>query len=101
MKHPFIKFKKGSFVNVKGRRISFLICVNVLHSVKNAESNLKAIIKNNDIAYLVVDKVQSPPYQYSHEFNSIFENLGYHLYKESQRFEAAYGSSRKVLIYKK
>lgn len=101
--HPCNRFMAGSFSNLHHKTIQFLIAVNFLHTLdgQTVEHLLGDVTKENQIQYIVVDKVESPAYQYAHDYDAIMGRYGYGLYKKSKRYEAYKRSSRWILIYKK
>lgn len=101
--HPGNRFMTGSFSNLHHKKIRFLIAVNFLHTLdgQTVEHLLGDVIKENQIQYIVVDKVESPAYQYAHDYDAIMCRNGYVLYKKSKRYEAYKRSSRWILIFKR
>lgn len=100
--HPTIKFEQGTFNKIKGKKISFLIAVNFLHEIdtKLVTEYLNFANKHNVIRYIVVDKVASPPYQYSHDYNVIMQQLGYSEAWRSRGYKAWNESRRYIIFYK-
>ena len=101
--HPNCKFNVGSFNEINNEKIAVLIAVNFLlcfdeHTI---EVWFNYVIQNNDIDMIVVDKVQTPPYEYSHDYEVLFNKMGYRLSHKSHGFFAWEWSRRHILIFKK
>lgn len=100
--HPKVKFCVGSFKGISSQKISVLIAVNFLHTFNRAEleRELGGALGRNDINMIIVDEVPSPPYAYSHDYQTFFQKEGYSLYKKSRGFAAMHGR-RYLLFFKK
>ncbi len=101
--HPNCKFNVGSFNEINNEKIAVLIAVNFLHGFDEhtIEEWFNYVIQNNDIDMIVVDKVQTPPYEYSHDYEVLFNKMGYRLSHKSHGFFAWEWSRRHILIFKK
>lgn len=101
--HPFMRFKVGSFQQITKMNISFLICVDFMFELnyEELENNLYSVVKNNSVEYVVLDKVSSPPYRYAHDYDTLMQKLGYYKIRTSKGYEAAWGSRRYIITYKK
>lgn len=101
--HPNCKFNVGSFNEINNEKIAVLIAVNFLHGFDEhtIEEWFNYVIQNNDINMIVVDKVQTPPYEYSHDYEVLFNKMGYRLFHKSHGFFAWEWSRRHILIFKK
>ncbi|WP_022773692.1 class I SAM-dependent methyltransferase [Butyrivibrio sp. AE2015] len=99
--HPFTKFICGSFGDIIDRNIAVLIILNVFHFIPPDKmyNSLNCLMENNEIRRVIVDEVQSPPYQYHYDFMSIMEKYGYGMEYKSQGYMAEGGSRRKVLHF--
>ncbi len=100
--HPGIRFRQGSFSQVKNKKNAVLILLDFLHMVPEdiLKKSMSELCSCNHIQYIVVDRVQSPPYRYSHDFEKIFQELGYDLYRKTRGFEAWKYTRRYIEIYK-
>ena len=101
--HPNCKFNVGSFNEINNEKIAVLIAVNFLHGFDEhtIEEWFNYVIQNNDINMIVVDKVRTPPYEYSHDYEVLFNKMGYRLFHKSHGFFAWEWSRRHILIFKK
>lgn len=100
--HPFVHFIQGSFDKVPNNT-KILMAVGFLFTIEPDEliRSIDPLLKNkNEIEYIIVDKVPSPPYKFEHDFDKIFGNYGYEAYKKSQGF-VAMDARRYILVYRK
>ena len=79
--HPGTSFRVGTFDVIKNRKIAVLIALNFLNRV--------------------VDEVQSPPYQYTHDYTALFGKLGYTLKYRSRGYVANERTLRRILYFVK
>lgn len=96
-------FCVGSFDAIKGHNISLLIAVNFLHSLneKQVQQMFSCAIRENNISRIIVDEVESPPYEFSHSFQEIFCGAGFQLKWRSRSFAAMDWSRRRLLLFEK
>lgn len=101
--HPKTKFKVGSFSEVVNHNIFILLCLNFLHIIEPSvvSEYLSKVIKENKIRFIIVDVVESPPYQYSHDWNTLFSKFSYVRVYTSRRFSAYGNSGRRILIFER
>lgn len=101
--HPCTCVKYGSFDCIFGKKISVIIAVNFLHGFSQEQVHrwFYELTKHNDVSMIVVDKVESPPYAHSHDYKSIFRELGYLEYYSSRGFDAWENTRRHILFFKK
>lgn len=101
--HPLTKFHVGSFRDIQGKKFSVVIAVNFLHFIPPAQvqAELTLFLKCNNVSMLVIDHVQAPPYEYSHDFDAMLESAGYRRIYSSRGFEAVNGSRRYIWFYRK
>lgn len=72
-------FCVGSFANIMGEKIDYLITVNFIHAIAPEElkRDYQYLCGNNDIKNIVLDVTDSPNYQYVHDVHYLFDELGY------------------------
>ncbi|MCM1222953.1 MAG: hypothetical protein NC548_51730 [Lachnospiraceae bacterium] len=101
--HPETLFRVGTFDEIRGRKIAVLIALNFLHRVDDSECDryFNELILHNEVDIILVDKVQSPPYQYVHDYTKLFERLGYTLKYCSKGYLANERTTRKILYFVK
>jgi len=91
-----VHFQKGSFEDVAGFDIAYLITVNFTHGLdaqflKSAYGKLCA---RNKVHNIIVDVVNNPSYKNTHKFSEILPE-NYRMVYESKK----YASNRVVMIY--
>lgn len=100
--HPGIKTKKGTFTDIKGKKIGILITVDFLFNIDEEQiiKYFSDIVESNYIDRILLDEVPSPPYKYGHDYLKIMMELGYKLEYKSRGFSVS-GGYRKILIFRK
>lgn len=100
--HPGTKFRVGSFDSLRDEKISVLIAVNFLHRITYEDCcrYFREMFSRNEVELVVVDEVQSPPYQYAHDYEELFEKLGYALEYRSCGYTTWERSRRKILYFR-
>lgn len=98
--HPRTPFRVGTFNVIRGRKVAVLMALNFLHRINDEECYryFSELISHNEVDVVVVDEVQSPPYQYAHDYERLFEDMGYILEYKSCGY-AAKGRSRRRILY--
>lgn len=101
--HPRTRFRVGTFDAIRGEKISVLLALNFLHRVNDEDCfrYFSELISHNRVETIVIDAVQSPPYQYAHDYEKLFEKLGYTLEYKSRRYEAQGRSQRRILYFRR
>lgn len=91
---PNIKFKQGSFEEIDEGTIDVLIMVNFLNATeeKTILEGIEAVLNNNKVERFIVDKVESPMYEYNHNFERIFDKFGYECCYQSKEFAVKCGA---------
>lgn len=99
--HPETRFRVGTFDAIRGRKIAILMALNFLHKVnyEDCYRYFRELICQNEVGAVVVDEVQSPPYQYAHDYMTLFEKLGYTLKYRSKGYVANERTLRKILYF--
>jgi len=99
--HPGLHFQKGSFEDVSGQDISCLIAVDFLHAIEpqKVKRYFQEIVSDNRIKMIVVDRVFSPPYRYSHDYEDLFRAFGYHCVFRSRAYVAWGGTPRYLMFF--
>lgn len=59
------------------------------------------MLRHNEVEMIVVDEVQSPPYQYAHDYEKLFVELGYTLEYRSRGYVGYKRSIRKILYFRR
>ncbi len=100
--HPCTSFRVGTFDDIRGKKISVMIALNFMHRIKYEEcyKYFRNLLNCNEIDYVIVDAVQSPPYQYAHDYKVMFAKLGYVLEYKSRGYVASGRSNRKILYFR-
>ncbi len=101
--HPLTRFRTGSFDAVRDKKIAVLIALNFLHRIDDKECSqyFRDLLCYNEVDRIVVDAVQSPPYQYAHDYEKLLGDLGYTLEYKSRGYAAYRHSIRKILYFRK
>lgn len=101
--HRKVNFCVGSFNEIKGRKISLLIAVNFLHAIdkEQVQEMFGIAVKENNIEAILVDEVECPAYQYSHDYEKILGKEGYGLVERTRSFAAMNWSRRRFLLFEK
>lgn len=101
--HPGTSFQVGTFDVIKNRKIAVLIALNFLHRVDNESCYryFRELTCQNEVGTVVVDEVQSPPYQYTHDYTALFGKLGYTLKYRSRGYVANERTLRRILYFVK
>lgn len=97
-----VYFRVGTFGDVKGQKIDYLITVNFIHGISPEElrKQYKYLCENNEIEHIVLDIVKSPEYRFNHDIDYLFEGLEYKVKKRLRRQQAKNGN-RWVYILEK
>ncbi len=101
--HPDMRFLKGSFENIKEKKVYCLIIVNLLHFIDPdyAKREIRKLLCNNYVKYVVIDEIRdtkNSSYKYECDGNDILGEQYIQCYK-SRRMHAAGGANRHVVIY--
>lgn len=101
--HRGIKFCVGSFDTIKGHDISLLIAVNFLHAIdeKQVKQMFADIIRENNIARIIVDEVESPPCKFAHNYREILDKEGFDLAICSRSLAGVNWSRKRLLLFEK
>lgn len=101
--HPLTRFRVGTFDAIRDEKISVLMALNFLHRVNDEDCfrYFSELISFNKVEVIVVDAVQSPPYQYVHDYERLFGGLGYVLEHKSRGYATWGRSLRKILYFRK
>lgn len=103
MLHPLTPFRAGTFDALRNKKIAVLIALNFLHrvSAEDCRRYFGDLFHHNQIEIIVVDVVQSPPYQYKHDYEKLFGEFGYTLEYQSRGYIAYKRSIRKILYFRR
>lgn len=101
--HPRTPFRVGSFDTISKKKISVLLALNFLHRIddENCYQYFSQLFNQNEVDFVVVDAVQSPPYQYVHDYENLLGKLGYVLEHKSRGYAAWGRSIRKILYFRR
>lgn len=93
------RFKTGTFENIRNKHISLMIAVNFLHGIAPDEvyQMFSQLVMKNIVERIVVDLVESPPYEYSHDYVSMFADLGYSPEYMSKGYIAWENTRRRII----
>ena len=94
-----IEFIEGSFENIRGMSIDYLIAVNFLHDFdsKQVKTWFRSIISNNCISNIIIDELTDDRYFCLHKFNLIIPKS----YKNIYIFENSYNHGRSLKVFSK
>lgn len=103
--HSDMLFLKGSFENVRRKKVYCLIMVNLLHFIDSdySKREIRKILHNNYVKYVVLDELrdtENSSYRYECNGSNILGERYVQCYK-SRRMCAAKGAKRYVVIYKR
>ena len=86
-------FRVGTFEDIAGEKIDYLITVNFIHGIPPAElkRNYQCLCEKNDIKNVVLDITDSPNYRYVHDVSYLFDDLGYTVKKRLKRYQVVNG----------
>ena len=95
--HKQIDFKIGTFEDIEGHEIDYLILVNFTHSISPSKLkiSLNKVSELNFVKHLIVDEVTLEGYQFHHNFDNLVPSN----YKLSKTFPENYSYSRIIKIY--
>lgn len=101
--HPEVSFRVGTFNQIRDKKISVLIALNFMHEIKYEDcyKYFSRLFRHNEVDFIVVDAVQTPPYPYAHNYEKLFKKFGYSLEYKSRGYTAWENSRRKILYFRK
>lgn len=101
--HPCTSFHVGTFSDVSGQKFSAAIAVDFLHYIPPARVNayFEQFLTKNEVSLLVVDQVESPPYQYAQDFVGMLAPLHYQKVYTSRGFASWGGTRRHILFFQR
>lgn len=101
--HPLTAFRVGTFDELRDKKISILMALNFLHRITDEDCcrYFYQLFHKNEVELVIVDEVQSPPYQYAHDYVKLFGKLGYVLEYKSRGYPASGRSRRRILYFRK
>jgi len=99
--HPGMRFQVGSFEEIRNKKISVLIALNFLHGIRDEDCRqyFSTLFKYNEVDMVVVDEVQSPPYSYAHDWESLLGDTGGYVLEYKSRGYRAWEYSRMKILY--
>ena len=97
-KQKRVSFRRGSFENVVGLDIEYLIAVNFMHDIDPSylRSAFKLVSESNDLRNIIVDSVSNDRVRFSHNFIRIIPAA----YEPVYKFEE-YAGNRTIWRYSK
>lgn len=101
--HPGTAFRIGSFDAVRDKKISVLIALNFMHRINDTDCHryFSKLLKRNEVDLIIVDAVQSPPYEYAHDWEKLFGGVGFCLEYKSRGYVARRYSRRRILYFRR
>ena len=96
------KFELGSFQDIKGQNIEYLITVNFIHGISPIElkKSYKSICDNNNIKFIILDIVRDKKYEFNHDIRFLFKDTKYNVVKKLVGY-ATLNGRREIYILKK
>lgn len=100
--HKDIKIINGSFGDIKGLDIEYLIAVNFIHDIHSdqLEQYFTSLIHDNRVEYLILDEIKGGDYKYHHDFASWEDKFNFSLVEKMGPYVASGNGERYILVLK-
>ena len=100
--HKDIKIINGSFEDIKGLNIEYLIAVNFIHDIPGTqlEQYFTSLIHDNRVEYLILDEIKGGDYRYHHDFSSWEAKFNFSIVKKMGPYVASGNGERYIVVQK-